>query len=357
MINPRFRLMRVSLTIFVLLLLTPGCPARLSTIPNIADLTEKSRLIVVGEVIRVDTVGKDSLPYNGAEFPALSRRAELRVDATLKGAATSGTIRIVYPENETFEDGPLTNALIVGAYSMLFLIERDEGYGFAESAQSTMPMSRDLAALPYPAGPDTYTRVLQYLATALFSMQATTQERLQSIFTFDLERGQAATDLFRSALAGPAASEDHELRLQLLAALVRRRDTSVLPEFTVALFAPSESKYVDAQQNMVLALQQIDGNLALPILARVLHESPPGVRANAAMALKLAPRDGAIDALLTGLDDPDPTTRFQVMEALSALTRQGKWVPSSPTPDASWSRCVDHWKEFATARNGSGQQP
>jgi hypothetical protein len=81
------------------------------------------------------------------------------------------------------------------------------------------------------------------------------------------------------------------------------------------------------------------------------------MRANAAMALKLAPRDGAIDALLTGLDDPDPTTRFQVMEALSALTRQGKWVPSSPTPDASWSRCVDHWKEFATARNGSGQQP
>jgi hypothetical protein len=154
-------------------------------IPNIADLTGKARLIVVGEVIRVDTVGKDRLPYNGAEFPVLNKRAEFRVDATLKGAATSSSIRVVYPENETFESGPLTNALTVGTYCMLFLTERDEGYGFVEPAQSTMPMSRDLAALPYPPGPDTYTRVLQYLSTALFSMRATTQDRLQSIFALD----------------------------------------------------------------------------------------------------------------------------------------------------------------------------
>jgi hypothetical protein len=52
------------------------------------------------------------------------------VDATLKGAATSSSIRVVYPENETFESGPLTNALTVGTYRMLFLTEKDEGYGF-----------------------------------------------------------------------------------------------------------------------------------------------------------------------------------------------------------------------------------
>jgi hypothetical protein len=48
---------------------------------------------------------------------------------------------------------------------MLFLTKSDEGYGFAKPAQPMMPMSRDLAALPYPSRPDTYTRVLQYLAT------------------------------------------------------------------------------------------------------------------------------------------------------------------------------------------------
>jgi hypothetical protein len=157
--------MRASLPVFVLLLFTPGCPARIVGIPNVADLTEKAHLIVVGEVIRVDTVGNGRLPYNGTEFPVLNKWAEFRVDATLKGAATSSTIRVVYSENETFESGPLTNALTAGTYCMLFLIERDEGYGFVEPAQSTMPMSRDLAALPYPPGSDTYTRVLQYLAT------------------------------------------------------------------------------------------------------------------------------------------------------------------------------------------------
>jgi hypothetical protein len=140
--------MRASLPVFVLLLFTPGCPARIVGIPNVADLTEKAHLIVVGEVIRVDTVGNGRLPYNGTEFPVLNKRTEFRVDATLKDAATSSTIRVVYSENETFESGPLTNALTAGTYCMLFLIERDEGYGFVEPAQSTMPMSRDLAALP-----------------------------------------------------------------------------------------------------------------------------------------------------------------------------------------------------------------
>jgi flavin reductase (DIM6/NTAB) family NADH-FMN oxidoreductase RutF len=37
---------------------------------EIADLTEVDHLIVVGEVIRVDTRGKDRLLYRGAEFPS-----------------------------------------------------------------------------------------------------------------------------------------------------------------------------------------------------------------------------------------------------------------------------------------------
>jgi hypothetical protein len=61
-----------------------------------------------------------------------------------------------------FESGPLTNALTVGL-PHAFLTERDEGYG--GSSRSMMPMSRDLSALSYLSGLDTYTRVPQYLAT------------------------------------------------------------------------------------------------------------------------------------------------------------------------------------------------
>jgi hypothetical protein len=75
------------------------------------------------------------------------------VDATLKGAATSSSIRVVYSENETFESGPVANALTVGTYRMLFFTEREEGYGFVEPTQSMMPISRDLAPRPYPLRP------------------------------------------------------------------------------------------------------------------------------------------------------------------------------------------------------------
>jgi hypothetical protein len=79
------------------------------------------------------------------------------MDATLKGAATSSSIRVVYPENERFERGPVANALTVGTYRMLFLAEGEEGYGFVEPTQSMMPMSRDPAPRHYPSGASTRT--------------------------------------------------------------------------------------------------------------------------------------------------------------------------------------------------------
>ena len=102
--------------------------------------------------------------------------------------------------------------------------------------------------------------------------------------------------------------------------------------------------------NMILALQQIDGAMAAPILIRALKLPESELRATAAQALKQTPPDVAIDALLDALNDSDPNAQFQVMEALSFLAKQPRWLPASTTPDASWNIALDHWKDFATAR-------
>ena len=156
------------------------------------------------------------------------------------------------------------------------------------------------------------------------------------------------TELLKSALADRAAASDPRLHLELLAALVRRKDTSVLPDLVAELFATQDPKYRNDRLNMILALQQIDGAVAAPILIRALKERE--LRATAAQALKQTPPDLAIDALLDVLNDSDPNAQFQVMEALSFLAKQPNWLPTSTTPDASWNIVLDHWKDFATAR-------
>jgi hypothetical protein len=137
-------------------------------IPKIADLTPKGHLIVVGEVIRSVRSAKMRCYITEPNSPSQQKgrvpkgRVPYGRDAERRGDQqhpyrVSGErkhLRAAGDQRTHSEDLPHA-----------FLTERDEGYGVVEPAQSMMPMSRDLSALPYPSGLDTYTRVPQYLAT------------------------------------------------------------------------------------------------------------------------------------------------------------------------------------------------
>jgi hypothetical protein len=335
------------------LLFLPASRGRISRIPSIGALTQAAPVIVVGEVLKVEQRGVGELTAeDGQHYPAKRMAATVRVDEVPKGDVAGQVLQVDYLQNPDWERGPLTNSLAERTYGMMFLQVTADKYGFAASESSSMPMSRNRAALPQPPGPDVYTRVLQHLAEALFSTEDTSLDRVLAISIITHEASPFVTELFRSALDGPAAASDPNLRLYLLAALVSRKDTSVVPVLEAALFSIQGPRYVNARQNMILALQQIDAATAAPILVRALKLPESELRMYAAMALKQTPGDVAIDGLLAAIDDPDPNAQFQVIEALSYLLHQ-PFCLSSEIPCASRRACLDHWREFAATRKST----
>ena len=329
--------------LFAILLFSPCAYGRLQSFPSVAKLTEASSTIVVGEVLKVERLGATELPTgDGQHYLGDTMAATIEVVEVLKGKVTHPVIEVDYVQNPDWESGPLTNALSENTRVMLFLKERADKYDFAAPEQASMAMSRDRSALPNLLGPDVYARVIQHLAAPLFSLEDEPQDRVQAIFLIDWEHTQLVMDLYRAALERAPATSDTALRLELLAALVRHKDTSVLPAFSEELFSNHDPVYDNVRSNMILALQQVDAASAEPIFLRAIKLPESGLRTDAIMALKQFPSEAAVDALLDDLDDPDSNTRFQVMEALSFLEHAHTWCPPSGSAESTWGPFLLH---------------
>ena len=140
-------------------------------------------------------------------------------------------------------------------------------------------------------------------------------------------------------------------RFELLAALVRHNDVSVLPDLETALLTNHDVALNNARDNMILALQQIDPSLADPILIQALRLPEPRMRVTAASALWHAPSDDAIAALFGSLDDPDREVRWSAINTLTSIFRESQCLPQPPDAEELFGACLEHWKEFAATHN------
>jgi hypothetical protein len=309
-------------------------------------------VIVVGDVLRVVRVGDaEILMPDGKRYACESMTAFVRVDEVLKGDLANGTIQVDYLHNPDWDGGPQTNGLAEGTYLMFFLKPEDETLAFAAPEQSSMPMSRSRSALPDSSEGDVYTQVLWHLGLGLFDEQASSQDKTATIFVIDHERSPVVRNIFRKALDGPAARSDREFRFELLAALVRHKDVSVLPELETALFSDHDVALKNAGGNMISALHQIDASISVPILIRALKLREPEMRVAAAGVLGSAPSKEAIAALFGSLDDPDSEVRRQVINSLTAIFHEPQCLAQPAYPDDLLEACVEYWKEFATTQS------
>ncbi len=327
---------------------------RLFPLPDIAKLANSSPVIVVGEVLRVVQVGNEEIPMpDGKPYVCASMTAFIRVDETLKGGPANGTIEVDYPQNANWESGPLTNVLREGTYLMFFLKPDGEKFAFADPQQSAMPMSRSHSAASDSSDADLYTQVLRHLGEGLFDEQASSEDRRTSIFEIDFEQVPTVAKMFKEALDSPAARSDREYRFELLAALVRHKDVSVLPDLETALLTNHDVALDNARGNMIYALQQIDPSLADPILIQALRLPEAQMRVTAAAALGHAPTDDAIAALFGSLDDSDREVRRSVINTLTSIFResQSQCLPEQPDAEELFGACLEHWKEFAATHN------
>jgi hypothetical protein len=244
-------------------------------------------------------------------------------------------------------------------------VTNPEAAGFAVASRT--------APVPEPPSPSVYLRVLQCIATGLFSDPASQLESKRpagvapaEIFVLDHERDPYVGTLFHAALKQPGVADDLELRGQLLAALVRRGDASVLAELEQVLFGGDpRSNVKNAGLNMVLALQFIDWHLSLPIAARALQSPSAEVRTVAARSIQnlhienyhpppfemTAP---ATRVLLPAVHDTDPEVAFAAMQSLCFLNARLDQRPTSTNPDAQWNACVQFWEHFSTGASEPG---
>jgi hypothetical protein len=299
-------------------------------------------------LIRIDT-GENSTP--AGETYSLDRMTALvSVEDVLKGDISDKTIEVDYPQNGNSENGPPTNSLVEGAWRMYFLKANGDRFAFVASDQSSMPMSHSQNALAKTPAGDLYSRVLQRLAEGLLAENGTSQERIQSIFVIDSEPSPIVVELFKSALAASPARSDRVFRFELIAALVRHKDESVVPELEAALFSNHDPDSNNARLNMIYALQQIDASSSGPILIQALRLPEAAMRGAAASALVRAPSDATVEALLGTLDDPDPEVQLQVIDTLAVLLHQPNCARDSTAQDVAFRACIEHWKEFASIR-------
>ena len=326
---------------------------------DIAKLTARSPIIVVGEVQTIERLGDGKIITTYQTYPASRMAAIVQVDEVLKGEVPSRKIRIEYLQGDSLRcTGPNSNLLLEKTYRMLFL-KADEGkYIFTAPVQSWMPMSRDRAVLPQAPGADVYSRVLQHLAETLSSKNATAQDQYDAITALESERSPAVAEIFRSVLNGPTATAGSYLRLQLMSVLIGRfNDTTYLPELTKAFFAPQDPKHPTYRGDLIGAVQDLKPSKARPLLIRALKLPDAWDRASAAMVLKQFPSSATINALLDAVDDPDRVAQFQIMEALSHLLDPYhlRWIPplKSNPQDPAWKACLEHWKQVASVRKAT----
>jgi HEAT repeat protein len=165
----------------------------------------------------------------------------------------------------------------------------------------------------------------------------------------DNEPSPFVTELFKSALLAPAAKSDKAFRFELIAALVRHRDASVVPELEVALLSNHDTELNNARANMIYALQEIDPSSSGPILIQALRLPEARMRLAAVMAIKSAPSEAGIEALFGTLDDPDAEVQFQAIETLSVLLHKSNCARYSTAGDGAFRACAEGWRKFATA--------
>jgi hypothetical protein len=322
---------------------------RISSIPNIAKLTESSPVIVVGEVLKVVQVSNEDVPMpDGKPYSCARTTAFIRVDEVLKGELAIGTIEVRYLQNSNWESGPLTNVLREGTYLMFFLKQTDgKQFAFTSPEQSSMPMSRARSSLSASSDSDLYTKVLRHLGQGLFDEHGSSQDRIRTIFVIDSEQSTAVPKMFKEALDSLAAKSDVAFQSELLAALVRHKDVSVLPDLETALLTNHDIALNQGRGNMIYALQQIDPSLSGPILIQALKLPESQLRAAAAAALGSVRSDEATRALFEALNDPDPEVKGSVVNSLTGIFHAPQCLPAGYAPAALFDACVEQWKELA----------
>jgi hypothetical protein len=322
-------------------------------------LVSQADLIVAGKVERVEQIAEGSITLQSSTYRRRDFQATISVDETIKGGPSPSRLILNYSTPAMDSVGNVAEGgLPANAYRVVFLKKTPSGYAFASPYYPSLPASSK------HCGPDwqlslaeeSYTKVLHRVLDVL-CLRSSPEKKQLAIDILNWDEDSSAAPFLKAALNLPDVASDPVLRTAILSDLLKWHDLSVLPSAENDLFQSSE--HVDAylKSNLWLAISSLNAQVSVPLLARALTLPEPQARVGAARFLEYTNSDGALDALLSALDDPDRDVQFAVMQSLGNLTNQHEWRPQTTGVDALWFACIRHWQEFGALRHASKANP
>jgi hypothetical protein len=229
-------------------------------------------------------------------------------------------------------------------YQVVFLKKTPTGYAFDQTP--ALPAS-ETSCDPNWSGDvsrDAYQVVLERIVGVLCTTTDLEEKRRALMTVNPEEEDVSAAPSLRAAMNLSDVRADPVLRTEIIADLLRSKDTSVLPLAEDELFLTQAEGSL--KPNLLFAISSLDPRISVPLLTRALTLPEPEARVSAARFLEYTKSPATVDALLSALDDPDPEVQFAVMQSLGNLTNQYSWRPGTTETNSFWFDCLEHWHEF-----------
>lgn len=320
-------------------------PAALRSAPitrlSLAELIEKSDLVVAGIVEKTQAVGRSTVPAGGHEMNATVVQSELRVSAILKGVDVPAAVQF----QSLVTDAPSGYDLVPGGLYRVYFLARSSGtYAPANVFQLSMP------AAPYTgsSGPTVAERVADAVGSVLSAPTASAATKEEALIALGTSGERHSTVPLRKALSDP----DERIRLRAVAMLIRFGDPSAIP---IAEDVLMDRLVVPAECMSWLrsAIRELHGQLVsvpfVPFLQRLAASQDRDTRFAAVLALSMSGTPAAIPGLAAALESGDH--ELQLMAARGLLNITGQRTPADTlTADPGGARLIAFWTDWARAR-------
>jgi hypothetical protein len=268
-------------------------------------------------------------------------RAEVAVDASLKGTVDSPTIefRFLVPDlSNGFGRIPSNLDRIV------FLVRRGDHFELANPYYPSLPALRGIR----PNARDPLASVIMYIAAIVDSEGTSGSDKREAIGILRHQGAASPSPAITASLTKALGNPDSSVSGDAAAALLSMGDVDALP---VAERILSSDIAPEVKGNLHGAIaRDVKNKGAVPALGRLLKSPDPETRRAAAAALRRVKTPEALRDLAGALDDSDLLVQYSAVIALAEANGGRGWGPSLETFQADPAAYVKHWKEWSAAQ-------
>jgi hypothetical protein len=318
-----------------------ACLSAANSIPlrsiDVAELTARADLIVVGRVTTVVRQGETTIDLSGNTITATRFHSGLRADQVLKGESGLRDISFDF----LLPDQPIGFQIATpGQYGVFFLKAVRGLWEFVDPAYPSLP------ALPKFQPPQgvPLDQITVMLGQVINSPQVSDSDHTRALNALDGLR----TDLARDVLRRVASTASGDLRLRAAAKLVARNDIAGLEPVATALLHP-EGLSRTLLWDLAGSLEGLKNQDAVPTLTKLVKANNPDINRPAAAALRQSGSSAALKALSYLLRSSDRLTRYYAVVGMGEITHQDKWTPAFDEFQQHEQHYLSHWQNWTNS--------